>query len=167
MMSTTMTSAAYLMNVAATIQPPPLLLRGSRVSSSNSSKPLLGLMPLQLLRRNYRNTEHIVSQPRHDEEHKKGRSPEGPRPDAGADSGGEFTFPSSASGRHSPALPHLVGFPHQKSIEKAAGLSLNGSPAALVNLTIQDRQSAPAARPQGGRRWRCEQGSPESPRSTT
>src|SRR5215210_5896706 len=125
MMSTTMTSAAYLMNVAATIQPPPVLLTGgSRVSSSNSSKPLLGLMPLQLLRRNYRNTEHIVSQPRHDEEHKKGRSPEGPRPDAGADSGGEFTFPSSASGRHSPALPHLVGFPHQNSIEKAAGLFL-------------------------------------------
>src|SRR5215210_2609894 len=47
-MSTTMIMAPYLMNVAATIQPPPEPPgAGSLVSSSNSSKPLL-LRPLLL-----------------------------------------------------------------------------------------------------------------------
>ena len=47
-MSTTMIMAAYLMKVAATIQPPPEPLgAGSLVSSSNSSKPLR-LRPMRL-----------------------------------------------------------------------------------------------------------------------
>src|SRR5829696_4391869 len=41
-------------------------------------------------------------------------------------------------GRQSLRLPDLVGFPHQKSIEKAAGRFLWPGPAALVNLTIQE-----------------------------
>ena len=56
---------------------------------------------------------------------------------------GRTQSPSSASGRQNPKLPNLVGFHCQKSIEKAAGLILWPGPAALVNLTIQDRQSAP------------------------
>src|SRR5215212_8664340 len=48
MMSTIITMAAYLMNVAATIQPPPLLGDGSLVSSSNSSNSLL-LRPILVL----------------------------------------------------------------------------------------------------------------------
>src|SRR5215203_3526849 len=52
MMSTMMTMAAYLMKVAATIQPPPDLPGGgSLVSSSNSSKSLLlrPMLPLNPL----------------------------------------------------------------------------------------------------------------------